>query len=63
MAPEVVFEHNYDFPAEMWALGVVIYELATLSMPVWLFYFRFFLTFRLFPVSSCKSKMGGSFCF
>lgn len=33
MAPEVIKGHPYDFKADVWALGIIVYELITLKKP------------------------------
>ena len=33
MAPEVLATEPYDSKADMWSLGVIIYELITLNKP------------------------------
>ena len=33
MAPEVCNGQNYDFKADIWALGVIMYELVTFKKP------------------------------
>eukprot|EP00931_Biecheleriopsis_adriatica_P115761 TRINITY_DN91514_c0_g1_i1.p1 TRINITY_DN91514_c0_g1~~TRINITY_DN91514_c0_g1_i1.p1 ORF type:complete len:363 (-),score=68.91 TRINITY_DN91514_c0_g1_i1:61-1149(-) len=33
MAPEIMRNENYDFHADMWAVGCITYELCTLKMP------------------------------
>ena len=33
MAPEIVDQKNYGFPADIWALGVLLYEMCALKCP------------------------------
>lgn len=33
MPPEVCNNHPYEFKADVWAMGVIIYELITLRKP------------------------------
>ena len=33
MAPEIIQKDQYTFPADIWALGIVLYEMCALKLP------------------------------
>ena len=35
MAPEIFQEKGYSYPADIWALGVLLYRLCSLEFPFW----------------------------
>ena len=48
MAPEVVLNEKYDFKADIWSLGMIIYECLTQSIPLSKASLIFFTCFSTF---------------